>query len=111
MNAQQGQLNPNESGQLNLQIPEKEKDENETLQSGGRLEKLMKQQVAQNMIGFGIIDDKALAAINRIKAKMHGTDFDPAQSLGVADQVEKLIRQASSIENICQSYMGWGPFL
>jgi hypothetical protein len=30
------------------------------------------------MIGFGIIDDKALAAINRIKAKMHGTDFDPA---------------------------------
>lgn len=85
--------------------------EHATLQSDGRLEKMLKQLFAQNMLSAGIIDEKALSAINRIKDKLHGTDFNTNEPLGVELQVEKLIKQATSHENICQSYLGWNPFL
>ena len=37
-------------------------------------------------------------------------DFDVEQVLTVGDQVDKLIKQATSQENLCQCYIGWCPF-
>jgi hypothetical protein len=31
-------------------------------------------------------------------------------ALSVQDQVDKLIKQATSVENLCQLFMGWCPF-
>ncbi|KAI7830142.1 armadillo-type protein [Kickxella alabastrina] len=38
-----------------------------------------------------------------------GTDFDPNKQLDVAEQIEKLIQQATSSENLAVLYVGWVP--
>ena len=47
---------------------------------------------------------------NRVQHKLTGRDFNPDQVLSVADQVDKLIIQATSLENLCQCFSGWCVF-
>jgi FKBP12-rapamycin complex-associated protein len=50
--------------------------------------------------------------IGRIQAKLTGRDFaksDDEDALDVDKQVDRLIRQATSVENLCQLYQGWCP--
>lgn len=50
--------------------------------------------------------------INRIQAKLTGRDFlksEEAEDLSVAEQVDRLIGEATSIENLCQLFNGWCP--
>lgn len=76
------------------------------------------------------ITDRAIVVINRVMDKLAGLDFVDKKDgfmssptagvgssgvaqitpLGVHDQVDRLIRQASSNENLCQSFSGWCPF-
>ncbi|XP_014254034.1 serine/threonine-protein kinase mTOR [Cimex lectularius] len=53
---------------------------------------------------------KALAIVTRVKEKLTGRDFAHEESLTVNRQVELLIHQATSNENLCQCYIGWCPF-
>lgn len=39
-----------------------------------------------------------------------GRDFNPEVALNVQEQVEKLILQATSLENLCQCFSGWCAF-
>ena len=57
-----------------------------------------------------ILNQRALEVIERIKKKLNGKDFKENESLNVIEQVNQLIRQATSHENICQAYIGWCPF-
>lgn len=83
-----------------------------------------------------VLNERAVAVMTRMKNKLTGRDFSPAPSFGgsiannstIADrsglgndrdsesglsvtvQVQKLIDQAMSHENLCQSYVGWCPF-
>ncbi|KAH9246999.1 hypothetical protein BASA81_015430 [Batrachochytrium salamandrivorans] len=50
---------------------------------------------------------KAVEVIARVKAKLRGTDFDAKVQLDVKDQVDRLIRQAQSHENLATMYVGW----
>ena len=52
----------------------------------------------------------AKLVLDRIEDKLQGTDFKKEYTLDVKNQVEKLICQATSHENLAQSYMGWCPF-
>ncbi len=36
-----------------------------------------------------------------------GRDFNPDEVLSVSAQVDKLILQATSLENLCQCFSGW----
>eukprot|EP00298_Acanthocystis_sp_HF-20_P015218 c21063_g1_i3.p1 GENE.c21063_g1_i3~~c21063_g1_i3.p1 ORF type:complete len:138 (+),score=58.60 c21063_g1_i3:44-457(+) len=56
-----------------------------------------------------ILNQKALEVIDRVEAKLRGTDFGQIV-LKVEDQVEKLIEQATSHDNLSQLYVGWCPF-
>ena len=47
---------------------------------------------------------------NRIKDKLSGTDIYPDSVYDAQSQVDKLITQATSFENLAQSYLGWCPF-
>lgn len=50
--------------------------------------------------------------INRIQAKLTGRDFaknDDSEDLSVEVQVERLIEEATSVENLCQLFTGWCP--
>ncbi|KAF6208231.1 hypothetical protein GE061_016683 [Apolygus lucorum] len=53
---------------------------------------------------------KALAIITRVKEKLTGRDFNHEEPVDVHKQVELLIQQATSNENLCQCYIGWCPF-
>lgn len=65
------------------------------------------------------LSEKALRALKRIESKLTGLDFktkksddnnkDEQKPISVEDQVNKLIKQATNIENLCQLYGGWSP--
>jgi len=53
---------------------------------------------------------KAVDVVLRVRDKLTGRDFDPNMTLDVNQQVDLLIKQATSHENLCQCYIGWCPF-
>lgn len=56
------------------------------------------------------VNKKALAIITRVREKLTGRDFLHEETLTVQKQVDLLIQQSTSNENLCQSYIGWCPF-
>jgi FKBP12-rapamycin complex-associated protein len=55
------------------------------------------------------LNAKAVAVLARIQMKLTGRDFGN-EPLDVSNQVDQLISQATSPNNLCQLYMGWLPF-
>ncbi|THH04859.1 hypothetical protein EW145_g5218 [Phellinidium pouzarii] len=55
-------------------------------------------------------NERALFVYNRVQHKLTGRDFNPEVELIVPAQVEKLISQATSLENLCQCFSGWCAF-
>lgn len=55
-------------------------------------------------------NERALKVLERVKVKLVGRDFKPEEELNVERQVAKLIGQATSVENLCQHYIGWCSF-
>ena len=55
-------------------------------------------------------NERALLVYNRVQHKLTGRDFDPNEVLSVGAQVDKLIIQATSLENLCQCFSGWCAF-
>lgn len=53
---------------------------------------------------------RAMLVLKRITNKLTGNDFRRFTELDVPEQVDKLIQQATSVENLCQHYIGWCPF-
>ena len=64
----------------------------------------------QHLMNEGL-NSKAVAVITRVRDKLTGRDFDSqSKPLAVLPQVDRLIKQATSHENLCQCYIGWCPF-
>eukprot|EP01114_Cavostelium_apophysatum_P008931 TRINITY_DN21_c0_g1_i4.p1 TRINITY_DN21_c0_g1~~TRINITY_DN21_c0_g1_i4.p1 ORF type:complete len:850 (-),score=225.26 TRINITY_DN21_c0_g1_i4:63-2612(-) len=60
-----------------------------------------------------VLNEKALAITMRISNKLTGKDFQRREEespLDVNQQVHRLIKQATDVENLCQSYLGWSPY-
>ena len=53
---------------------------------------------------------RAVQVLGRVKEKLTGADFKSEKELNVQEQVEKLLAQATSLENLCQHYIGWCSF-
>jgi phosphatidylinositol kinase/protein kinase (PI-3 family) len=57
------------------------------------------------------LNEKALKVIRRVREKLTGTDFPDyhasKEPLDVSDQVQRLIVEATSCENLCQLFIGW----
>jgi phosphatidylinositol kinase/protein kinase (PI-3 family) len=56
------------------------------------------------------LNEKALKVIRRVQDKLTGTDFGDTDPTDVTDQVQRLIIQATSSENLCQLFVGWCAF-
>lgn len=56
------------------------------------------------------INAGALNVISRVSNKLTGRDFKTSVSLDVSSQVDRLVVEASNIENLCQAYIGWCAF-
>ena len=56
-----------------------------------------------------ILNKRALAIVSRVRDKLTGRDFpnETEGLLSIQRQVELLIQQATSHENLCQCYIGW----
>ncbi|KAF4675377.1 phosphatidylinositol kinase- protein kinase tor1 [Perkinsus chesapeaki] len=48
--------------------------------------------------------------VDRVLTKLTGTDFNHGQYMSVEAQVERLIEEATSYENLSQCYVGWCAF-
>lgn len=61
-----------------------------------------------------VLNEKGLKVIRRVQDKLSGTDFNSAgevaDPLDVPEQVQRLIVQATSSENLCQLFIGWCAF-
>ncbi|KAK2463572.1 hypothetical protein APHAL10511_004323 [Amanita phalloides] len=57
-----------------------------------------------------IRNERALFVYNRVQNKLTGRDFNPDVPLSVPAQVDKLIEQATALENLCQCFSGWCAF-
>ncbi|RXK37153.1 atypical/PIKK/FRAP protein kinase [Tremella mesenterica] len=58
-------------------------------------------------------NDKALQVIERVRNKLTGRDFaTPSKPmvLGVKQQVERLVEEATRTENLCVAFVGWCSF-
>lgn len=58
------------------------------------------------------LNARALEVINRILSKLTGRDFaksDDAEDLNIEQQVDRLIHEATSVENLSQLFIGWCP--
>lgn len=53
---------------------------------------------------------RALQVLSRVKEKLTGRDFKPGEELNVFQQVDRLIKEATNLENLCQHYIGWCSF-
>ena len=56
----------------------------------------------------------ALNVLRRVKCKLDGKDRWPGKEReakqSVSEQVESVIKQACSPDNLCQMYEGWSPW-
>ncbi|KAJ1726692.1 hypothetical protein LPJ61_005017, partial [Coemansia biformis] len=59
--------------------------------------------------GWQTGNPKARAIVKRIHDKLVGTDFNHNVQLTEAEQIDKLIQQATSPENLAVLYSGWVP--
>ncbi|KEY75200.1 hypothetical protein S7711_01639 [Stachybotrys chartarum IBT 7711] len=53
---------------------------------------------------------RALEVLDRVSQKLTGRDFKNNEELDVIAQVNKLIMEATKLENLCQHYIGWCSF-
>lgn len=53
---------------------------------------------------------RAVEVLDRVAQKLTGRDFKPDDELNVTEQVNKLIIEATKLENLCQHYIGWCSF-
>jgi len=70
-------------------------------------------QIREDLITEGTteaMNEKALSVIDRVSKKLTGRDFSETKTLDIPKQVQKLIDEATSHENLCQCYIGWCPF-
>jgi serine/threonine-protein kinase mTOR len=96
---------------------ENEKKEKEEIESDDDSEKVSRSLLSKETRRFDkspqnkeSINIRALQIIERISNKLTGRDFDINVQLDTHDQVNRLIEQATSHSNLCQSYIGWCAF-
>jgi len=60
-------------------------------------------------VGQEVINKRALRIVKRVRDKLTGCDFG-SSTVDIPTQVDLLISQATSCENLCQCYIGWCSF-
>ncbi|PHH75663.1 hypothetical protein CDD82_4330 [Ophiocordyceps australis] len=53
---------------------------------------------------------RAVEVLDRVAQKLTGRDFKSDEELDVINQVNKLVVEATKLENLCQHYIGWCSF-
>lgn len=67
-------------------------------------------QGSQDMEANESQNTRAVQVLVRVKEKLTGHDFKPEEELPYIQQVDKLLIEATKLENLCQHYIGWCSF-
>ena len=92
----------------NEQEEEKEKEDKKRMEDDERL--IFNLFEENDEIESEELNKIAKMVLDRIKDKLSGKDIHPDFIYDSQVQVDKLIAQATSFENLAQSYLGWCPF-
>jgi FKBP12-rapamycin complex-associated protein len=87
---------------------EKEKEEKKRIENEER--QILNYYEENDEIESEELNKIAQILINRITQKLTGMDFNNDKPLDIKEQINILINQATSNENLAQSYLGWYPF-
>ncbi|PWA94247.1 protein kinase-like domain-containing protein [Artemisia annua] len=53
----------------------------------------------------------AVSVLRRVEMKIEGRDITDNRDISIAEQVDNLLRQATSADNLCNMYEGWTPWI
>ncbi|XP_039015220.1 serine/threonine-protein kinase SMG1-like [Hibiscus syriacus] len=53
----------------------------------------------------------AMSVLRRVEMKLDGRDITDRRKLSIAEQVDYLLKQATSVDNLCSVYEGWTPWI
>ncbi|KAK9165650.1 hypothetical protein Scep_000841 [Stephania cephalantha] len=53
----------------------------------------------------------ALSVLRRVEMKLDGRDIENNRVINISEQVDYLLKQATSIDNLCNMYEGWTPWI
>ncbi|MED6198639.1 Serine/threonine-protein kinase smg1 [Stylosanthes scabra] len=53
----------------------------------------------------------ALSVLRRVEMKIDGRDISDKREIGITEQVDYLLKQATSVDNLCNMYEGWTPWI
>lgn len=53
----------------------------------------------------------ALSVLRQVELKLEGRDIEDSRSVKISEQVDHLLKQATSIDNLCNMYEGWTPWI
>ncbi|EEF43338.1 conserved hypothetical protein [Ricinus communis] len=53
----------------------------------------------------------AMSVLRRVEMKIDGQDISDKREISVGEQVDYLIKQAMSVDNLCNMYEGWTPWI
>ena len=105
-------MNKKEDKMMEEIINNKKKDENELEKKrmGSDERQLYNELEEKDDTESLDLNQIAKIVLDRISDKLNGNDFNKNEELKVYEQIQRLIRQATSHENLSQSYLGWCPF-
>jgi len=73
-------------------------------------ERVKLEKEAESNIAEERLSKRAIQITNRIQNKLTGKDFLPNETLNTEQQVDRLIKHATDVENLSQCYLGWSPY-
>lgn len=53
----------------------------------------------------------AMSVLRRVEMKLDGRDITDKREISISEQVDFLLRQATSVDNLCNMYEGWTPWI
>ncbi|XP_052179665.1 uncharacterized protein LOC127792986 [Diospyros lotus] len=53
----------------------------------------------------------AMSVLKQIEKKIDGRDIADNRAISIAEQVDYLLKQATSVDNLCNMYEGWTPWI
>ena len=120
LNSEQIDINENkENDIINIHKKSKKEEKVEINEEKEKNEKKMMENDERHIFNMYEENDEieseelnkiAKMVLERINNKLSGTEFYPDIIYEVKEQVDKLINEAISYENLAQSYLGWCPF-
>jgi FKBP12-rapamycin complex-associated protein len=92
---------------MHWRLGTKESPAAQEMQEGGRRRSIIAlPDPREEVIKPELQNQRAIQVLERVKAKLTGTDFKAEEELEVPKQVARLIDQATNLENLCQHYIG-----